>query len=98
MRLFDFYEMPWCEYLIKREAYYRVDRELWRKFRLVGFSALIGSHYDSRRLPRDEDAYLPLGGKARRRASKESLEKLKKEQDEFYRKDNSRHIQLPAGD
>jgi len=45
LRLEEFYEMPWCEFLIKSYAYSRMQEEKLRHTRLIAYSAQIGSQF-----------------------------------------------------
>ena len=63
MRLEEFYDMPWCEYLIKCHAWNRIETEKWKRARLIAFNARIGSHLNPKSLPRSEEHFLPLGEK-----------------------------------
>ena len=86
----DFFNMPWCEYIIKRLAYYRMDRNKWEHTRLIAFESKVGSHLNPAKLPKTLNEYINLDGTnaGRKRASKENLEQLKKERDEFYGNNN----------
>ena len=61
LRLEEFYEMPWCEFLIKSYAYNRIQEEKLRHTRLVAYSAQIGSHLDPKKLPRSIDQFMRIG-------------------------------------
>src|SRR5690554_2391019 len=61
LRLEEFYEMPWCEFLIKSYAYSRMQEEKLRHTRLIAYSAQIGSHLDPKKLPRSIDQFMPIG-------------------------------------
>lgn len=61
LRLEEFYEMPWCEFLIKSYAYNRMQEEKLRHTRLIAYSAQIGSHLDPKKLPRSIDQFMPIG-------------------------------------
>ena len=50
LRLEEFYDMPWCEYL-KCFAWARMEKEKWRHTRLIAFESRIGSHLDPKGLP-----------------------------------------------
>ncbi len=62
LRLEEFYEMPWCEFLIKSYAYNRMQEEKLRHTRLIAYSAQIGSHLDPKKLPRSIDQFMKIGG------------------------------------
>jgi len=61
LRLEEFYEMPWCEFLIKSYAYSRMQEEKLRHTRLIAYSAQIGSHLDPKKLPRSIDQFMRIG-------------------------------------
>lgn len=70
----EFYDMAWCEYLIKCQAWQRIEKEKWRHTRLIAFESKIGSHLNPKSLPRTIEKYLPLDGKRKRKVSKEIRE------------------------
>ena len=61
LRLEEFYEMPWCEFLIKSYAYSRMQEEKLRHTRLIAYSSQIGSHLDPKKLPRSIDQFMQIG-------------------------------------
>ena len=69
LRLEEFYEMPWCEFLIKSYAYSRMQEEKLRHTRLIAYSAQIGSHLDPKKLPRSIDQFMPIGNEKNARES-----------------------------
>jgi hypothetical protein len=69
LRLEEFYEMPWCEFLIKSYAYSRMQEEKLRHTRLIAYSAQIGSHLDPKKLPRSIDQFMPIGSEKNARKS-----------------------------
>lgn len=62
----EFYDMPWCEYLIKCYAWNRIETEKWKRARMIAFNARIGSHLNPKSLPRTEEQFLPLIKKAKK--------------------------------
>ena len=50
LRLEEFYNMAWCEFLIKSYAYSRMQEEKLRHTRLIAYSAQIGSHLDPKKV------------------------------------------------
>ena len=63
LRMEEFYDMPWCEYLIKCQAWQRIEKEKWRHTRLIAFESKIGSHLNPKTLPRSIERYMPLNEK-----------------------------------
>ena len=52
LRLEEFYDMPWCEFVIKSFAYYRMKNDDWERTRILAYHSLIGSHFDPKKLPK----------------------------------------------
>lgn len=51
LRLHEFYDMPWCEYIIKSYAYYRIDDNDWKKSKYIAWHILTSSMaIDSKKL------------------------------------------------
>ncbi len=73
LRLEEFYEMPWCEFLIKSYAYSRMQEEKLRHTRLIAYSAQIGSHLDPKKLPRSIDQFMPIGNEKSARKSNKNV-------------------------
>lgn len=83
MRMEEFYDMPWCEYLIKCQAWQRIEKEKWRHTRLIAFESRIGSHLNPKSLPRTIEKYLPLDGKRKRKVSNEIRELYERRMAEY---------------
>ena len=79
----EFYDMPWCEYLIKCQAWQRIEKEKWRHTRLIAFESKIGSHLNPKSLPRTIEKYLPLDGKRKRKISNETRELYERRMAEY---------------
>ena len=79
--------MSWYEYLLKCYAYNRIDKERWRRARMIAYNARIGSHLnpkDPKSVPRSEEAFLPLGDRQQvDRASKEVLEAMRRQREKM---------------
>ena len=60
LRLEEFYDMPFCEFLIKSYAYNRMQKERLRHTRLIAWSAQIGSHLDPKTMPKSIDQFMPI--------------------------------------
>ena len=90
LRLEEFYEMPWCEFLIKSYAYNRMQEEKLRHTRLVAYSAQIGSHLDPKKLPRSIDQFMRIGSeknarKSNKNANFDDMKELFKKRMQEYR-------------
>ena len=78
--------MAWCEYLLKCYAWERMEREKWRKVRLIAFEARVGSHVDPKTLPRTIEQYMPLDGKKTvSRVPRSEIEALKREREQILK-------------
>ncbi len=73
LRLEEFYEMPWCEFLIKSYAYSRMQEEKLRHTRLIAYSSQIGSHLDPKKLPRSIDQFMQIGSEKNARKSNKNV-------------------------
>ena len=63
LRLQEFYLMPFCEFILKSQAYNRMQEERLRHTRRIAFYSMIGSHLDPKKLPKSEDKFMPIGTK-----------------------------------
>lgn len=61
LRLHDFYDMPWCEYLIKSRAYERMVKDKWRHTRFIAYHAHIATHIKMKSIPSMEK-FFPIDG------------------------------------
>lgn len=79
--------MTWAEFRIRQFAYRRMDKYSWIKVREIAYQALVGSHVDPKKLPRNQEAYLPLEGssKSKKELTDMQLDAIRKAQ-ELYRK------------
>jgi hypothetical protein len=90
LRLEEFYEMPWCEFLIKSYAYSRMQEEKLRHTRLIAYSAQIGSHLDPKKLPRSIDQFMRIGSeenseKSNKNAKFDDMKELFKKRMQEYK-------------
>lgn len=75
LRLEEFYDMPFCEFLIKSYAFNRMQKERLRHTRLIAWSAQIGSHLDTKKMPQSIEQFMPIGDeRKKKRKSKVSDE------------------------
>lgn len=65
MRLVDVYDMTFAEFQIRLFAYKRMQKEEWRKYRLVAYNALIAPYQDYKKLPKTIDKFMDLSDKKR---------------------------------
>lgn len=64
--------MTWGEFQIRLHGYKRKEETDWRKVRKMAFSAMIGSHLNHKKLPRDEAKWFPIGDESKIREATES--------------------------
>ena len=95
LRLEEFYEMPWCEFLIKSYAYNRMQEEKLRHTRLIAYSSQIGSHLDPKKLPRSIDQFMKIGSEKKANNSNKNVifddmkELFKKRMQEYKSQQNN---------
>ena len=85
LRLEEFWDMPWCEFLIKSYAFNRMQKERLRHTRLIAWSAQIGSHLHQNSIPKSIEQFMPIDEKrTRRRGMSEKMKSLaQKRMDEY---------------
>jgi hypothetical protein len=79
--------MTMAEFNIRLFAFKRMKRDEELLFREVGYSALIGSHLDPKKMPKTKQKYWSIG--LDNRIDKEQLEHNKKVMLEAYKKYNN---------
>ena len=84
LRLHEFYLMPFCEFILKSQAYARMQEEKMRHTRRIAFYAAIGSHLDPKKLPKSEDSFMPIGEKKRKSQVSDEMRELFKQRMEEY--------------
>ena len=52
LRLEEFYDMAWCEFLLKSFAYHRIKENEWELQRLLNYNVLISSSVDTKKMPK----------------------------------------------
>lgn len=77
LRLEEFYEMPWCEFLIKSYAYNRMQEEKLRHTRLIAYSSQIGSHLDPKKLPRSIDQFMQIGNEDNKKPKTQGTQSMR---------------------
>ena len=90
LRLEEFFDMPWCEFLIKSYAYSRMQEEKLRHTRLIAYSSQIGSHLDPKKLPRSIDQFMRIGSekdsvKSNKNAKFDDMKELFKKRMQEYK-------------
>ena len=75
--------MTWAEFRIRQFAYRRMDRNEWYKVREIAYSALIGSHVDPKKLPKNKDKFMKLDNR-QAKATEKAKERMR-EVAEIYR-------------
>ena len=78
--------MTWAEFLIRSFAYQRTERKAWFKVREVAWAALIGSHFNPKKLPKTKEQFIPLNPKATNKRNEQIKARIKQAQNEYYNK------------
>ena len=55
--------MTWAEFQIRAFAYWRLEERNDLRAREIAWSALIGSHYNPKKLPKTKDKFWQIGSK-----------------------------------
>lgn len=86
LRLHEFYDMPWCEYIIKSKAYYRMQRDKLIHTRFIAYHAFIAPHIGLKSIP-SIDKFMPIDGDERavRRVSDETKQRFLVEYQEYLK-------------
>ena len=69
--------MTWAEFRIRQFAYRRIEKNDWYKVREIAYSALIGSHVDPKKLPKNKDKFMKLDNR-QAEATEQAKEKMRK--------------------
>jgi len=78
--------MTWAEFCIRQHAYRRMDKSEWYKVREIAYAAIVGSHLDPKKLPKNQEAFMSLDGGKKdvtdimKQTIKQAQERFKKEQ------------------
>ena len=82
--------MTWAEFLIRQHAYKRMDKNSWYKVREIAYSALIGSHMDPKKLPKNKDLYMPLNEKITQEVTDVMRQNIKDAQERYKKEKNGK--------
>jgi hypothetical protein len=79
--------MSWREFLLRQIGYQREQKTDWYKVREIAYCALVGSHQDPKKLPKNIESFIPLNGQKQKKGVSEDtkqkfLELYKKWQNE----------------
>jgi hypothetical protein len=79
--------MSWREFLLRQIGYQREQKNEWYKVREIAYCALVGSHQDPKKLPKNKENFIPLDGEKKRKgvsaeAKQKFIELYKKWQNE----------------
>lgn len=85
LRLCEFYDMPWCEYLIKSKAYHRMEVDKMRHTRFIAYHAYIAPHIGLKKIPTIEQ-FLKIDGLTTiEKASESTRQQFLEEAAEYYK-------------
>jgi hypothetical protein len=77
--------MTWAEFLIRLHAYRRLDLKEWYKVREIAWSALVGSHYDPKKLPKNIERFIPLSDESKDDGADAMLKRMREVQEEYLK-------------
>lgn len=76
--------MSWAEFNIRRYAYHRIEEQKDLRAREIAWSALIGSHYNPKKLPKTKDKFWQIGIAKKSKADESMKEAIRKAQEEYF--------------
>jgi len=84
-------DMTFAEFQIRLFAYKRMQLRDWEKVRLIAWTALTGSHQESKKLPKSIDKFMSLdfGGKPKSGVSDSQKERYLQAMKEYLNKVNN---------
>jgi hypothetical protein len=59
--------MSWREFLLRQIGYQREQKNEWYKVREIAYCALVGSHQDPKKLPKNKENFIPLEGQKQKK-------------------------------
>jgi len=79
------YKMTWAEYLIRVDGWKRRDQTEWYRAREIAWAALIGSHLDPKKLPKNKDDFIPIGTRKKKPVSDRMLHRMREAKEKYLR-------------
>ena len=78
------YDMTWAEFQIRAFAYRRMQEKKELLAREIAWNALIGSHYNPKKLPKDKNRFWQIGNK--KISTNDSMKlAIKKAQEDYFK-------------
>ena len=77
------YDMTWAEFCIRSHAYKRFQKNEWYKIREIAYYSMIGSHMDSKKLPKTKELFMPLDGDRRTEVNETMINAIRKAKKQY---------------
>jgi len=78
--------MTWAEFQIRAFAYRRMQEKEELLAREIAWNALIGSHYNPKKLPKDKSKFWQIGVKKVSRADEAMKQAIERARTEYFKK------------
>ena len=78
--------MTWAEFQIRAFAYRRMQEKEELLAREIAWNALIGSHYNPKKLPKDKNKFWQIGIKKVSRADEAMKQAIERARSEYFKK------------
>jgi len=82
--------MTFSEYLLRVEGWHRVQKRQLYRDRRTWYNTLVGPHWDPKKLPRSEQAYLPIDEEDKPKMSPNVKDRWNKAVEEYNKKKDAR--------
>lgn len=83
--------MTWAEFRIRQFAYRREEKSRWYHTRFIAYHALIGSHYNPKKIPKSIDRFMQLDDKKLKKLTDTQLEAMRKAQAKYLQEVKDRN-------
>ena len=77
--------MTWAEFQIRAFAYRRMQEKKELLAREVAWSALIGSHYNPKKLPKTKEKFWSIGKKKQSKRDESMQNAIKQAQEDYFK-------------
>lgn len=77
--------MTWAEFNLRRIAYFRMQEQEDLRAREIAWSALIGSHYNPKKLPKTKDKFWQIGEIKKPYVDESMREAIRKAQEDYFK-------------
>jgi hypothetical protein len=77
--------MTWAEFMLRRHAYFRMEEQKDLRAREIAWNALIGSHFNPKKLPKTKDKFWRIGAVKKHETNEKMKEAIRRAQEEYLK-------------